>query len=394
MEMDGEQEPFAIFLSHSSKDRNSGGDHMRKFVNKVRDVICSKAGIENPDRAVFFDESSIRMGDEWTTALAVAVRTSRIMVCLVSPRFLNSNWCGREVEVFHRRHVRLENVRDPANATGFVFPLIWEVDVRRTSWPLKLSKFQFREAGIPDDYLADGLAPLIRKRRWGKVEAVIDIVGKRIAEKLAGPDQLPDEATFDDFDSIANGFDDEPQPYDLVVIPAVRNGLKSDLGKLVANAASALRTCFQMLAADATQPDIQRHIDARQILLAIVDASESPLSHPMLSNLNSTPSPNLAVLLLDQRVNPGGQPTPIADWANDLPDGALQQAVREQRAAACFRDGIEATIEVLVTKTKLALLEKEEGAKVIDPAISADALRRGLSIATAPLLTGPSREGR
>lgn len=394
MEMDGEQEPFAIFLSHSSKDRNSGSDHMRKFVNRVRDVVCSKAGIENPDRAVFFDESSIRMGDEWNPALMVAVRTSRMMVCLVSPRFLNSHWCGREVEVFHRRHVRLESEQEPADATGFVFPLIWEVDVRRTSWPQKLSKFQFREAGIPDDYLVDGLAPLIRKRKWVKVEEVIDIVVKRIAEKLAGPGRLPEEAHFDDFDSIANGFDDEPQPYDLVVIPAVPIGLKADIEKLVTKAASGLRTCFQILPSEATQPDIQRHIDARQILLAIVDVSESPLNYQVLSNLNSVPSPNLAVLLIDQRVNPGGQPYPIADWAKDLPEGSLQQAVREQRVVSCFRDGVEATIEVLVTRTKLALLEKDEGTKVIDAAISADALSRGLSIATAPLLTGPSREGR
>ena len=176
MSMDDKQIPYTIFLSHSSKDRKSGSNHMRNFVRKLCDVVCSKAGIEDQERAVFFDESAIRMGDEWNSALVIAVRTTQMLVCLVSPRYLNSRWCGREVEVFHRRHDRFCREQDSIGSTGFVFPLIWEVDVRRDSWPEKLSKFQFREAGIPDDYLADGLAPLIRKRRWGKVQEVLDIL--------------------------------------------------------------------------------------------------------------------------------------------------------------------------------------------------------------------------
>ena len=54
-------------------------------------------------KLVFFDYKAIRPGDQWTSVLAEAVREAEMLVCPVPPTYLGSEWCGRELEVFHRR---------------------------------------------------------------------------------------------------------------------------------------------------------------------------------------------------------------------------------------------------------------------------------------------------
>ena len=151
MSVEDAGEHCSVFVSHSSEDRKmADGKPMRNFVAKLRELVCSKATLDDSERVLFFDESSIRMGDEGNDSLANAVRTSQSLVCLVSPRFLGSEWCGRELKVFHRRHEASKLAG--GNAAGLIFPLIWEFDPKRRKLPAKLAKFQYQEAGMPKDY--------------------------------------------------------------------------------------------------------------------------------------------------------------------------------------------------------------------------------------------------
>ena len=142
MSVEGGDECYTVFVSHSSEDRRmASGKPMRVFVDRLCELVCSKTTID-AERALFFDASAIRLGDEWNDELARAVRTSQSLVCLVSPRFLGSQRCGRVLEIFHRRHEASKARSEDGAAAGLIFPLIWEVDIKRRKLPDKLAKFQ------------------------------------------------------------------------------------------------------------------------------------------------------------------------------------------------------------------------------------------------------------
>lgn len=400
MSVEGAGASCSVFVSHSSEDRKMAeGKPMRSFVEKLRELVCAKAKLDDAERALFFDESSIRMADEWNDVLADAVRTSQSLVCLVSPRFLASQWCGREVEVFHRRHEASK--LDGENAAGLIFPLIWEVDPKRRKLPEKLAKFQYREAGMPKDYEELGVRQLIALRKHGQVQKVAEVVSTRIAEKLGEPGGLPEEPPFADFQIIPNAFLDAPLPYDVVLLPAVKNGPKwqptsaqEPLSATVEKAVSAMRTCLHLLPSPADEAAFERLNGERQILLVVADADEAPTNQALLKTLNAVSVANVALVLVDTTKVPGGQPRSVVEWVDQMPDGAFQKAIREQRAVACFVDQLQREIERAITRVKLALLESDPGAKVVDATISAEAASQGIPIETAPLLFGSGREVR
>ncbi|MFM7058751.1 MAG: TIR domain-containing protein [Planctomycetota bacterium] len=55
-------------------------------------------------------------GDDWHESLRDAVCTARSLLCLISPSFLKSEWCGREYHVFSER--REESSRQRSLAAG------------------------------------------------------------------------------------------------------------------------------------------------------------------------------------------------------------------------------------------------------------------------------------
>lgn len=139
--------PYKVFTSYAVPDRTK---QMQKFMTRFHEALRTKAGAraeEEIEELVFFDFKSIKAGDEWTPVMAQAVGEAEMLVCLVSPSYLNSTWCGRELEAFHQRVVKWNGDAAKKKRGGpFVFPVLWEPDKRR-ALPSKLAKFQFAAHG-------------------------------------------------------------------------------------------------------------------------------------------------------------------------------------------------------------------------------------------------------
>jgi len=91
-----------LFASHSSADREAtpGRCHLRKFISEIELLVARKLGLGKVDNLIFVDERCIECGDKWGTVLSDAARTSRALMCFVSPNYLQSEWCGKELQVF------------------------------------------------------------------------------------------------------------------------------------------------------------------------------------------------------------------------------------------------------------------------------------------------------
>ena len=106
------------FVSYSRRDALELGKMENEwFVQFRHDLLRDVAReahlptIVPPERVGFYDRENIHNGDRWTDALADALQTSRVIVCMFSANYFLSANCGREFQVFRDR-VR-EAAEDP-----------------------------------------------------------------------------------------------------------------------------------------------------------------------------------------------------------------------------------------------------------------------------------------
>ena len=75
----------------------------------------------DPETVAFRDMIDIDAGDEWEEKLAEALRTSGTLVCLYSNLYFDSNYCGKEFQVFVDRR----ELQDEAQRNGQIVPILW-----------------------------------------------------------------------------------------------------------------------------------------------------------------------------------------------------------------------------------------------------------------------------
>jgi hypothetical protein len=134
---------FLSYARDDSKWRDNpepGSDpYFKLFVNRLNQRVRQLTGSIG-----FFDRSSINAGDDWSDELAESLRTSKTIVCLYSPTYFLSDYCGKEMQVLlERRHeyVRVNGGKKPAN----IIPVLWHSTRRRI--PKTLPNIQYE---VPD----------------------------------------------------------------------------------------------------------------------------------------------------------------------------------------------------------------------------------------------------
>ena len=108
----------------------------------------------------FVDRTHILPGQEWSDELAEALRTTETMVCLYSPSYFVSEYCGKEMQVLldrRRNHIRSNAGKKPAN----IIPVLWHPTPRRI--PKTLPDIQYQAPNLdPNTHGAWNLGDLGR----------------------------------------------------------------------------------------------------------------------------------------------------------------------------------------------------------------------------------------
>ena len=88
---------FDVFISYSSRDL--------AWVKTFHDDLVADANRHaRHDIAVFFDQSRLKPGFVWEDRLVSAARSAAIMLPVLSPRFLDSEYCQKELNAFIEAH--------------------------------------------------------------------------------------------------------------------------------------------------------------------------------------------------------------------------------------------------------------------------------------------------
>ncbi|WP_081891662.1 toll/interleukin-1 receptor domain-containing protein [Verrucomicrobium sp. BvORR106] len=385
--------PHRVFTSYAVLDRST---QMEKFMKLFHEVLRTKVGAyeaEEIEKLVFFDFRGIRPGNVWTQALADEAGEAELLVCLVSPTYLNSPWCGQELEVFHQRHTQWES-SNPGRAgqATFVFPVWWERDPFRPL-PDKLSKFQAVTFDSPRGYKG-GLRQLADLSKYRDAfKSFVEALVTNIRTALSSRSKLPTIKV--DFATVANAFMDQPRPYDIHTWFAVPGGeawLPSGVGRPicqeVAASAALMRVSlhgFNPSALLGSQISVLQN--ERQILLVIADANTPPGG--ALAQLHGLPQgAPLALLLVDGKTAPGQTPRSVADWLAGLPEGNFHAAAKLQHVSSTLPGNVTVEVEKIVTRVRLSLINGDAGATVQNEALANAAASRGITTATKASLTG------
>src|SRR5262249_31142828 len=114
------------------------------------------------------------------------LRTSRVLVCMLSPAYLASVHNGREVSVFDQR-VRL--ALDTSRAPRAFLPVIWSpVPVDEIPEPLANIEIS---GDLPPEYRREGLRYLMRLRRFEDAYTELIIRLTRALEEIYRSEPLP-----------------------------------------------------------------------------------------------------------------------------------------------------------------------------------------------------------
>jgi hypothetical protein len=76
------------------------------------------------EASIFFDREDIRIGTRWRTRLEEALKRSRCLICVWSPRYFQSRWCLSEWKTFEERsrQTRSDLVLPASYFDGETFP--------------------------------------------------------------------------------------------------------------------------------------------------------------------------------------------------------------------------------------------------------------------------------
>jgi len=146
-----------FFTSYASLDARYS-DHLKKFIEDLKVNVRDRTAL-GIDEICFFAKEEITTGSVWVKVLGEAVRTCKVIVCLCSPSYYNSEYCGKELSVFLERD-KLWAKHATNQETPFILPVIWVkknqgVPQIFTDW------LQTSDGKFPRGYLENGLKKLI-----------------------------------------------------------------------------------------------------------------------------------------------------------------------------------------------------------------------------------------
>jgi FxsC-like protein len=173
-----------FFLSYARLDRDTDPfECIKRFYEDLDRAIRRKKVIK-AGTAGFFDGTGIQAGDQWPQALASALSNCRVLVCLYSSAYFNSEYCGKELAVFNSRIDNYLNAA-PANTTlpRLILPVLLDPPHGLGNIPEPLSDTQYVDDGYPEIYREEGLAYLLKRNKPELKDAYQDFLDE-VEKKL------------------------------------------------------------------------------------------------------------------------------------------------------------------------------------------------------------------
>jgi len=114
---------YDVFVSHNRADK--------AWARNLARLIATKLGVASRGLSVFFDESAIGAGESIPSAVREGLARSRIVLLVMSPDWVRSEWCQLELDT--------EIMRDPAGRHRTLVPIL----LRECEIPPDIARLKF-----------------------------------------------------------------------------------------------------------------------------------------------------------------------------------------------------------------------------------------------------------
>jgi hypothetical protein len=387
--------PYAIFTSYACRDVTESKERLfRRFVDTVREIVDGKV-VWDPEMVCFVDRNGIKLGDVWDQTLAEAIGSSQVLVCLVSPHYLNSEWCGRELRLFLDR---IEAQPAGERRVPRVFPLIWELTPGRRL-PAAISQFQFQEGELPQAYRENGLRQVVYHERFrAAFQKVVEVVSDRIRDAILHQPPLAAHTgvqggwTKADWEALINCLENERQPCELEILSCVRTnaafGKNNSLRDLSTQLRGNLRVAVHSKSVARTElaGNLRRLAELEGIPVLLAAWEEPQDVETVLVEAAQVQTP-IGVVLLDSSTTDVGSPGSI-----EIPGlrAEIQSLETKGQLVRCTPQTLAPALERLAIHLRNERLGPLESARVISVDIEQRAAADGVPTAQRPDVLGPN----
>ena len=230
----GIEQEYKFFFSYARNDyesskrtiiTNDGSrtvNYLEIFFEEVSKEVSSLTG-ENPDKVVYCDIERLKISDYWNKQLVEGLQNSSVLLAIISPAYLKSWNCGREVQFFIKRSNRLRLLSGQQQSHQII-PVFWEdasvcfrgLDKNVSKF---LKEFQWSQTGMPENYPSVGIGKMYKLMSLRECAQVVAQIAKRIVEIAAMRPELP-QLGEDDFSEMPSAWDYiSAAPEDISEIP-------------------------------------------------------------------------------------------------------------------------------------------------------------------------------
>jgi hypothetical protein len=170
-------QPYLYFISYAHDNAHEDvlvGTFHQDLTGALRPLV-------DPDQPIGFCDPDLRVGERWWAGLIAPLSTCRVFVALCGPRYVDSEACAKEWNLFAHRIARARL----ATAATPLIPLIWEPTA---DLPEAISSYQFHEPAFGATYRAHGLRGLLAEPRFAPDYAAFIAA---LAQRVRALSELP-----------------------------------------------------------------------------------------------------------------------------------------------------------------------------------------------------------
>lgn len=204
-QVQGPGRPYRFFFSYSWNNRSKPlARFFDNLAKKVRDLVGGPL-----EQVAFRDRVTMEAGTDWPDGLLEALKTSQVLIYLLSTDYIQSDYCGKELQIFLERVERFKAEHPQEKVPLFIQPVMW-VSVDAKTLPKRIGRIQPEDNAFPTEYAARGLETLAKRKDKTLYNKVVDELARRIVAAANG-DRLPRLEHQDNLNKVRNAFlDDEP----------------------------------------------------------------------------------------------------------------------------------------------------------------------------------------
>jgi FxsC-like protein len=175
---------YEFFLSYTRANNDA---YLSLFFNDLSEAIRDRRGKPQAEKVGFFDQRALELGEEWDDSIVEALQSSPVLVAVYSPAYFKSEYCGKELALFH---ARCEAARQAGGRLPpLVKPVIW-VPFKPTELPPGVAGIQYATGDPQGLHNQRGVKYLLKQLQEYKTQ-YNDFLYKLADELVAAADAYP-----------------------------------------------------------------------------------------------------------------------------------------------------------------------------------------------------------